>query len=225
MHHELELPGTILWQLHPGKSDTGECCGAGVGAKLFRLMSGGQRDDPHAGGSGGVNSRRCVLDDHAIGWTHPESGRSHQIDVGARLTMPDVLGADEYRGNWQAGSPQPILGDHAHPGGRNRPAAGGELGEKCGGTIHRSEGRAGPAVVVRLERGDLGLRIELGCGKPYRLHRPAAVAHAKERFRLETPSSSPATPLLLDVAGGVHQHAVEIEENCPTLEAFHTDPG
>jgi hypothetical protein len=75
--------------------------------------------------------------------------------------------------------------------------------------------------LVRLECRNFRFGIEVGSGESDGLESTAPVTHLEEGLSPKALAASPAPPLILDVGGGVHQHAVQIEEYGAALEAFH----
>ena len=74
---------------------------------------------------------------------------------------------------------------------------------------------------VRLERGYLGCRIQLGCCQLNCLQCAPPMAHPKEWLGRQTLRQRPGSPLLLDVTGRVNQHTIQIEQNRSALESLH----
>ena len=70
-------------------------------------------------------------------------------------------------------------------------------------------------------RLDLRFGIQVRGRQPDGFERAASVADTEKRLGPEPAGARPPTPLLLDVGGGVHQDAIQIEENRGALEAFH----
>ncbi len=134
--------------------------------------------------------------------------------------MAHVLGADEDTRYGQARTMEALCGSCAGTRSPHRPSPHGELLEQTQGAFNRRQGEIVRAFVWP-KCGYLGFRIELGRSQADGLEGAPAVTYPKEGFRLETPGHGPASPLLFDVAGRVDQDAVEVEQNCLRLEAFH----
>jgi hypothetical protein len=198
----------------------GERVGAGVGRELVRVVGGGETDHGHPGRPRRLDAGGGVLDHEAVGRHHAQPARGEEIDVGHRLPAGHVLGADQHRRHGEPGVLEPRRGTRAWAGGRDRPGAFGHRAQQPHGAGHRGD-RLGTGIFGGEERLHFGFGIELRRGDTDRLHGAAAVTHPQERLRTEAAGAGPPAPLLLDVRGGVHQDAVEIEEDGGALEAFH----
>ena len=112
-----------------------------------------------------------------------------------------------------------LCGISTRPRGGHRPSSIGKFLQHSPSAVHRLQPQA--FGVVWLEGRDLGFRVELGRRQADRLDRTTPVTHSEEIFRGQAFGTGPLAPLFFDVAGGIDQDSIEIEENRFTFEVFH----
>jgi hypothetical protein len=206
--------------LDPAQMNTSERAGPRIRREIFRTVRGRERHDAHAGRSGRLDSCGRIFHDDAVGRRDAQAGCGHEVHVRAGLAVQHVFGTYQDAGNREAGVPETLSCSRTGARGSDGPAPHGEGLQQAGGSFDGFQSVAIPRV-IRHKRGNLSLGIEVGSGKLDGFERPPAVTDAQKRLDREPLGPGPAAPLVLDIGGGVYQHAVEIEQYRATFEASH----
>ena len=176
-----------------------------------------QGDHTSAGGPGGCDACRRVLEHDTPCRVVTETLRSEPVAVGGRLPLVDILARHEDRRYRESDRRQSEVREGLSTGGDDGPAADRESRQEFAGT------RDGPQTVdVRELSGVkprcLPVRLEMRSRGLHGVTRPAPMRDPQDLLRIELMALGPAAARSLDDRAGIDQNAVQIKQKRRTTD-------
>src|SRR5215207_3851150 len=216
--HREARPVRVSWLGSERHADPCEGAGHRVRPReVLRVVGSGYRDDPHAGGLGRPDAGGGVFDHQARLRAHAQRLRTLQVGLRVGLAFLHVFCGHDAVRHGQPHVLQLLLRYETRARRDHGPAVRGQGSEKFAGALyfeHPVESLDLDALVLPGLRGG----VELRGNEAYGFGDPAPVADLQHAIDVEAVLFGPLAPDAHYARGGVHQHAVHVEQDRIALE-------